>query len=212
MNILSQWIRSYVPGLTLADRELAEALTLRGIAVEGILRSWSGRWLALRDGHHHQPGRCHESLRHRARGSGDRGLVRWRRSTSHCPHRSRGSSHQGFHRSSGTLRALHGAGSQRCAYPALGWGGRRALRTAAAETHLERCRRHQLRHPRHRPSHPRLRSRQARRRHHFAPRPQRRKTPHAGWSRTCARCRRPRGRRRKESPRPSPASWAAGTR
>jgi phenylalanyl-tRNA synthetase beta chain len=36
VNILSQWIRSYVPGLTLADRDLAEALTLRGIAVEGI--------------------------------------------------------------------------------------------------------------------------------------------------------------------------------
>ena len=36
MNILSQWIRSYVPGLNLPDRELAEALTLRGIAVEGI--------------------------------------------------------------------------------------------------------------------------------------------------------------------------------
>jgi phenylalanyl-tRNA synthetase beta chain len=36
MNILSQWIRSYVPGLTMADRDLAEALTLRGIAVEGI--------------------------------------------------------------------------------------------------------------------------------------------------------------------------------
>src|ERR1700760_3855052 len=36
MNILSQWIRSYVPGLALGDRELAEALTLRGIAVEGI--------------------------------------------------------------------------------------------------------------------------------------------------------------------------------
>ena len=36
MNILSQWIRSYVPGLSLPDRELAEALTLRGIAVEGI--------------------------------------------------------------------------------------------------------------------------------------------------------------------------------
>src|SRR5271170_6170328 len=36
MNILSQWIRSYVPGLTLTDRELAEAMTLRGIAVEGI--------------------------------------------------------------------------------------------------------------------------------------------------------------------------------
>jgi phenylalanyl-tRNA synthetase beta chain len=36
VNILSQWIRSYVPGLTTPDRELAEALTLRGIAVEGI--------------------------------------------------------------------------------------------------------------------------------------------------------------------------------
>jgi phenylalanyl-tRNA synthetase beta chain len=36
VNILSQWIRSYVPALSLADRELAEALTLRGIAVEGI--------------------------------------------------------------------------------------------------------------------------------------------------------------------------------
>ena len=36
MNILSQWIRSYVPGLALEDRELAEALTLRGIAVEGM--------------------------------------------------------------------------------------------------------------------------------------------------------------------------------
>jgi phenylalanyl-tRNA synthetase beta chain len=43
MNILSQWIRSYAPGLTLADRELAEALTLRGIAVEGIFDLGPGR-------------------------------------------------------------------------------------------------------------------------------------------------------------------------
>ena len=42
MNILSQWIRSYVPGLTLADRELAEGLTLRGIAVEGIYEVGDG--------------------------------------------------------------------------------------------------------------------------------------------------------------------------
>src|SRR5271155_3624455 len=42
MNILSQWIRSYAPGLTLADRELAEALTLRGIAVEGIYEVGDG--------------------------------------------------------------------------------------------------------------------------------------------------------------------------
>jgi len=42
VNILSQWIRSYVPGLTVADRELAEALTLRGIAVEGIYEVGDG--------------------------------------------------------------------------------------------------------------------------------------------------------------------------
>src|ERR1700691_1827609 len=42
MNILSQWIRSYVPGLTLPDRELAEALTLRGIAVEVIFELGAG--------------------------------------------------------------------------------------------------------------------------------------------------------------------------
>jgi phenylalanyl-tRNA synthetase beta chain len=42
VNILSQWIRSYVPGLTVADRELAEALTLRGIAVEGIYEIGDG--------------------------------------------------------------------------------------------------------------------------------------------------------------------------
>src|SRR5580698_4253401 len=43
MNILSQWIRSYVPGLTMADRVLAEALTLRGIAVEGIFDLGPGK-------------------------------------------------------------------------------------------------------------------------------------------------------------------------
>jgi phenylalanyl-tRNA synthetase beta chain len=43
VNILSQWIRSYVPGLTLPDRELAEALTLRGIAVEGMFELGPGK-------------------------------------------------------------------------------------------------------------------------------------------------------------------------
>ena len=36
MNILSKWLRSYVPGITVDDRQLADDLTLRGIAVEGI--------------------------------------------------------------------------------------------------------------------------------------------------------------------------------
>jgi phenylalanyl-tRNA synthetase beta chain len=36
MNILSNWLRTYVPGITVDDRQLAEDLTLRGIAVEGV--------------------------------------------------------------------------------------------------------------------------------------------------------------------------------
>ena len=36
MKILTTWLRSYLPGLTASDAELAEALTLRGIAVEGV--------------------------------------------------------------------------------------------------------------------------------------------------------------------------------
>ncbi len=36
MNILSKWIREYLPALRVDDRQLAEDLTLRGIAVEGV--------------------------------------------------------------------------------------------------------------------------------------------------------------------------------
>lgn len=36
MKILSSWLREYVPGITASDRELADDLTLRGIAVEGV--------------------------------------------------------------------------------------------------------------------------------------------------------------------------------
>ncbi len=36
MKILSSWLRSYVPGITVSERELADDLTLRGIAVEGV--------------------------------------------------------------------------------------------------------------------------------------------------------------------------------
>ncbi len=35
MNILTKWLRSYLPELAVDDRQLAEDLTLRGIAVEG---------------------------------------------------------------------------------------------------------------------------------------------------------------------------------
>jgi len=36
MKILTQWLRAYLPNLHASDAELAEALTLRGIAVEGV--------------------------------------------------------------------------------------------------------------------------------------------------------------------------------
>ena len=36
MRILSSWLREYVPGITVSDRELADDLTLRGIAVDGV--------------------------------------------------------------------------------------------------------------------------------------------------------------------------------
>ena len=36
MKILTEWLRSYLPALQATDAELAEALTLRGIAVEGV--------------------------------------------------------------------------------------------------------------------------------------------------------------------------------
>ncbi len=36
MKILTKWLRSYLPGLSVDDVQLAEDLTLRGIAVEGI--------------------------------------------------------------------------------------------------------------------------------------------------------------------------------
>jgi phenylalanyl-tRNA synthetase beta chain len=36
VKILSSWLREYVSGITVSDRELADDLTLRGIAVEGV--------------------------------------------------------------------------------------------------------------------------------------------------------------------------------
>src|ERR1700728_2022085 len=36
MKILTKWLRAYLPGLPVNDAQIAEDLTLRGIAVEGI--------------------------------------------------------------------------------------------------------------------------------------------------------------------------------
>jgi phenylalanyl-tRNA synthetase beta chain len=42
MNILTKWLRSYLPELPIDDRQLAEDLTLRGIAVEGVFPATCG--------------------------------------------------------------------------------------------------------------------------------------------------------------------------
>jgi phenylalanyl-tRNA synthetase beta chain len=42
MKILTKWLRAYLPGLTVDDAQLAEDLTLRGIAVEGIFSLGEG--------------------------------------------------------------------------------------------------------------------------------------------------------------------------
>ena len=42
MKILTKWLRSYLPALSVSDAQLAEDLTLRGIAVEGIFDLGAG--------------------------------------------------------------------------------------------------------------------------------------------------------------------------
>ena len=42
MKILTKWLRSYLPELPVDDAQLAEDLTLRGIAVEGVFDLGSG--------------------------------------------------------------------------------------------------------------------------------------------------------------------------
>src|SRR5579875_3279599 len=36
MKILTNWLRHYLPSLSVTDRQLADDLTLRGVAVEGV--------------------------------------------------------------------------------------------------------------------------------------------------------------------------------
>src|SRR5579875_2021224 len=42
MDILTKWLRSYLPTLPVDDAQLAEDLTLRGIAVEGVFAAACG--------------------------------------------------------------------------------------------------------------------------------------------------------------------------
>src|SRR6202161_1794462 len=43
MNILTRWLRSYAPDIAVDDRQLADDLTLRGIAGEGVRDLGAGK-------------------------------------------------------------------------------------------------------------------------------------------------------------------------
>jgi len=47
MKILTKWLRAYLPGLTVTDAQLAEDLTLRGIAVDGVFELGAGKGALL---------------------------------------------------------------------------------------------------------------------------------------------------------------------
>src|SRR5664279_622886 len=47
MKILTQWLREYLPGIPADDAQLAEDLTLRGIAVDGAFDLGEGKGLLL---------------------------------------------------------------------------------------------------------------------------------------------------------------------
>ena len=47
MKILTQWLREYLPGIPADDAQLAEDLTLRGIAVDGAFDLGAGKGLLL---------------------------------------------------------------------------------------------------------------------------------------------------------------------
>jgi len=42
MKVLTSWLREYLPGITESDRQLADDLTLRGIAVDGVFSQSNG--------------------------------------------------------------------------------------------------------------------------------------------------------------------------
>ena len=58
MNILTKWLRTYAPGIPVDDHQLAEDLTLRGIAVEGFhalgTTEDQNNGHLFEMGHHHQ--------------------------------------------------------------------------------------------------------------------------------------------------------------
>jgi len=84
MKILTSWLRTYVPEIAVDDHQLAEDLTLRGIAVEGVQLPWDG------NGHLFEmditTNRVDAMNHYASRARRRRSITcRWRRSTPRCP-------------------------------------------------------------------------------------------------------------------------------
>ena len=158
MKILSKWLRSYVPGLSF-DRELADELTLRGIAVEGVfdLGPGNGSLFEMDITTNRVDAMNHYGIAREA------ATIYWPPLPARC-HAARSTQHWRFRsscdRSSGALRTLYRARARKVRIqPSTGMS--RSASAARAEAHLERCGRDQLRHHGHGTSHACLRSGQA---------------------------------------------------
>ena len=205
MNILSSWLRSYLARThrlrpSTGRRSNASRNRRRRRFRDCRLSEYSRRF-AIRDGHHDQPRRCDEPLRHSARGGHDlrpdTGAARYdaaRRKTRQRPSRPIEAPEACGRFTARILRDVKIGPSHR--------HRRGALRCPRPKAHPQCRRRQQLRPARHGPAHACLRSRQDRRRHHRPPRAQGRKAQDSRRHRPHARRRRPRCRRREEGPRP----------
>jgi hypothetical protein len=175
MKILTKWLRAYLPGLPVDDAKLAEDLTLRGIAVDGIYPLGEG------NGSYYEM----DITTNRVDAMNHYGVAREAAAIYGLPlpaldlrcQRARPAAKQPYssaHRGRGRLRAVYGAGAARCEHYCesrdwfAGRGGGHLFQAAGTEADFERRGRDQLRMAGDGPADARLRSGQARGRHRGA--------------------------------------------
>ena len=162
MKILSTWLRSYLPDLAASDQQLADDLTLRGIAVDGVfdLGPGNGSLLEMDITTNRVDAMNHYGIAREAAAIYDIplkplevSLPAAKTCKAAVPR-----SHRGY----GPLRPLHCASAARRKHRPFDRQNRAALLPARTKTHQQRRRRNQLRHHGHRSSNPCLRPRQTR--------------------------------------------------
>ena len=166
MKISANWIRDFVSP-TASDRDVAEALTVSGIAIEGYFGEGADQTWEAEITTNRVDAMNHYGVAREVSAIYDLDL---RPSRQGCRERPCEFLHR--HRRRRGLRALHRPRRARSQDRAGPREDRASPRTHRPAQHQQRGRCLQLRAQRNRPSHPRLRPRQARRRQdHRAPRP-----------------------------------------